>query len=466
MDHAKKDVMMIPHRTWDLLQNEHHQPQDRHTNGARRMPTTEAAGPAASAGTKRPAKDASSATSSSKAGDADAQQQQSKKPRTDDDKRQSGSTRAPKPVTSVYVSNLPLDATQEELASVFSRYGVLLEDDTGSAASRIKLYRDNATGMFTGDALITYFKPESVELAINVLDESCLRVHLGQREPVMRVARAEFGKDKAGNASGGKGNGAAGKGTSPGGAHSGSASTSGSNGTGKAHSAAGVDKTSASKNSSEQGKGDAAGRRQLTDAEKRKVQKRMAKLQSKVDGWDSSDEEGPGQSVLGSGTTSTGAPGQIPLLSGDLSAPDAGPSNSRIVILTKMFTLAELDEDPALLLDLKEEVREECENLGKVTNVILYDKEPEGIMSVKFADVVSARACVAKMDKRFFAGRTISAFLSHGKPRYRRTGVRGPNELDDEDDVDGEEAKRHDAFGAWLDGGGDDDGTQPTGQAT
>jgi hypothetical protein len=38
-----------------------------------------------------------------------------------------------------------------------------------------------------------------------------------------------------------------------------------------------------------------------------------------------------------------------------------------------MFTLDELDEDPALLLDLKEEVREQCEVMGEVLKVMLYD---------------------------------------------------------------------------------------------
>jgi hypothetical protein len=47
--------------------------------------------------------------------------------------------------------------------------------------------------------------------------------------------------------------------------------------------------------------------------------------------------------------------------------------NSRIVVLKHMFTLKELEEDPSLLLDLKEDVREECETLGEVTNVVLYD---------------------------------------------------------------------------------------------
>jgi hypothetical protein len=38
-----------------------------------------------------------------------------------------------------------------------------------------------------------------------------------------------------------------------------------------------------------------------------------------------------------------------------------------------MFTLRELEEDSSLLLDLKEDVREECSTLGEVTNVVLFD---------------------------------------------------------------------------------------------
>lgn len=46
---------------------------------------------------------------------------------------------------------------------------------------------------------------------------------------------------------------------------------------------------------------------------------------------------------------------------------------SRVVVLRHMFTLDELKEDPTLLLDLKQDVREDAEQIGKVTNVVLYD---------------------------------------------------------------------------------------------
>lgn len=46
---------------------------------------------------------------------------------------------------------------------------------------------------------------------------------------------------------------------------------------------------------------------------------------------------------------------------------------SRVVVLKHMFTLEDLEKDASLLLDLKEDVREECSSLGEVTNVVLYD---------------------------------------------------------------------------------------------
>ena len=47
--------------------------------------------------------------------------------------------------------------------------------------------------------------------------------------------------------------------------------------------------------------------------------------------------------------------------------------SGRVVVLKHMFTLDDLAKDASLLLDLKEDVREECSSLGEVTNVVLYD---------------------------------------------------------------------------------------------
>lgn len=93
--------------------------------------------------------------------------------------------------TAVYVTNLPTDpqdpVTVDEVARVFSRCGVIAEEiDTRNP--RIKLYT-NDEGNFKGDALIMYFRAESVDLAVQLLDDTTFR--MGSGEP-MKVAAADF----------------------------------------------------------------------------------------------------------------------------------------------------------------------------------------------------------------------------------------------------------------------------------
>lgn len=93
----------------------------------------------------------------------------------------------------------------------------------------------------------------------------------------------------------------------------------------------------------------------------------------------------------------------------------------KVVILKHMFTLAEIEEDPAAILDIKEDIREECAKLGEVTNVVLFDVEEDGIASVRFANAESARACVNLMDGRAFDGRRVVAHISDGKEQFKKS---------------------------------------------
>ncbi len=56
--------------------------------------------------------------------------------------------------------------------------------------------------------------------------------------------------------------------------------------------------------------------------------------------------------------------------------------------------LIPFQDDPAAILDIKEDIRDECSKTGDVTNVVLFDKEPDGVASVRFANAEAARACV------------------------------------------------------------------------
>jgi len=100
----------------------------------------------------------------------------------------------------------------------------------------------------------------------------------------------------------------------------------------------------------------------------------------------------------------------------------------KVVILKHMFTLDELAEDPAVILDIKEDIREECSKLGEVTNVVLFDIEEEGIASVRFANAEAARACVGVMDGRSFAGQKVVAYISDGKEQFKKSKKKADDE--------------------------------------
>ncbi|KAJ7262183.1 hypothetical protein B0H12DRAFT_1013023 [Mycena haematopus] len=270
--------------------------------------------------------------------------------------------------TAVYVTGLPPDTEQDELVERFSKCGVVEEDDEGEP--KVKMYAKE-DGTFNGEALVVYFKEDSVLLALNILDDAELR--FGDPSTVMRVTRADFTHKNSGG--GGINN-------------------------------------------------DPSKPRKTVD--KKKASRRIGKMQKKLLEWDDEDGFGPALQPEDSINVEN--------------------KNSRVVVLKHMFTLQQLEEDAALLLDLKEDVREECATLGEVTNVVLYDKEAEGVMTVKFRDPLSAQACVLKMNGRFFDGLRVEAALYSGKQRFKRSGA--GDEI--EGDNDEAEKSRLDNFAQWL----------------
>lgn len=87
--------------------------------------------------------------------------------------------------TKVYVSNLPLDLTEEEFVDFMQKCG-LVERDPSTQKMKVKLYMDKEHNCFKGDALCTYIKIESVELALKFLDGCDLK---GNK---VKVERAQF----------------------------------------------------------------------------------------------------------------------------------------------------------------------------------------------------------------------------------------------------------------------------------
>ncbi|KAK0734952.1 hypothetical protein B0T26DRAFT_809190 [Lasiosphaeria miniovina] len=279
----------------------------------------------------------------------------------------------PKQNTAVYVTGIPLDATVDEVAELFSRKCGVIAEEIDSGRKRIKMYTDE-NGKFKGDALIVFFKPESVRLAIDLLDDSYFSMtDFSSGKIRVEAAESSYKKTKyetTGDA-----------------AADGNAPTSNTTAT------------------------PATGAAKRSGQDKAKIIRKTQKLDAKLADWD--DDEPPKLFPGGKAVA---------------------PKWEKVVILRHMFTLQELEADPAALLDIKEDIREECEKLGEVTNVVLFDEEEEGIVSVRFKSPEAAQQCVHRMHGRAFDGRTVEAFFATGKEKFRKSTGTGQNDDDEHDE--------------------------------
>ena len=247
------------------------------------------------------------------------------------------------------------------MVDLFSRKCGVIAEELESGRPRVKLYTDAATGRFKGDALVVFFKPQSVDMAIMLLDDTDFRFG-SESATKMRVQAADASYKKT------------------------TAAAAPAGPTGGAETSTTTTTPSTSTNSK---------------ADKAKAIKKAQKLSAKLADWD--EDENDALAAL--------HPNLAP----------KGTKWDKVVILRHMFTLAELDEDPAALLEIKEDIREECAKLGPVTNVVLYDAEEEGIVSVRFKTAEAAEACLQLMHGRAFDGRTVEAFYATGKEKFRKS---------------------------------------------
>ena len=222
--------------------------------------------------------------------------------------------------TNVYVSDLPLDTTEDEFVELMKKCGLIMKDDNNQM--KIKLYRDSQ-GNLKGDGRCCYIKVESVDLALNILDG------YNFKGKTIKVERAKF---------------------------------------------------------SLKGDFDPTKKPKRKKRDKEKMKKKIEKL------LDWRPEKLPGER----------------------------PKHEKVVIIKNMFDLKEFESEPRLILEYKNDVRDECnEKCGEVKKVEIFDLHPEGVVAVTFKEFQHAEQCVSVMNGRWFAGRQLTAHLWDGKTRYK-----------------------------------------------
>jgi HIV Tat-specific factor 1 len=89
----------------------------------------------------------------------------------------------------------------------------------------------------------------------------------------------------------------------------------------------------------------------------------------------------------------------------------------RLVIIKEVFTQASIkqaiiDGDDDYLQDIHEDMKEEAEKFGEVTDVVVYDLEDPGVVTVNFRSADAAEACIKVFDGRNYDGRKLKAYTS------------------------------------------------------
>ncbi|XP_065217750.1 17S U2 SnRNP complex component HTATSF1 [Planococcus citri] len=225
--------------------------------------------------------------------------------------------------TKVYVSNLPLDITEVEFVDLMQKCGLVMKD-LESGKMKIKLYTDPATKTLKGDALCTYIKKESVDLALKLLDDYEFR---GKK---IKVEKAHFTM-----------------------------------------------------------KGNAYDPSLKPKKKRRKDKEKLKKMQEKLFAW------------------------QPDKLRGERAKHEC------VVVIKNLFDPSMFDENLGLIIEYREDIKEECAKCGVVKKVVIYDKHQDGVAQVWFKEAEAADACVQLLNNRWFGKRLITAETWDGKTKYK-----------------------------------------------
>jgi len=255
--------------------------------------------------------------------------------------------------TAIYVTLLPDNVTEAALADFFGRCGLIAES-VDSNKPRIKLYY-NDDGSFKGDALIVFFRPESVKLAVDLYDDSPFPTTRGDNTTHMRIHPADESY--------------------------------------KRH----KDDLPQESKPAPAAKGQRGG---ASNYDREKAKRKKEEMNDRLMDWG----EGDPSAVYG----------------------DRDRWEDRLVIIKEVFTQASIkqsiaDGEDDYLEDIHEDMKEEAEKFGEVLDIVVYDLEDPGVVTVNFRSAEAAEECIKVFDGRNYDGRKLKAYTSDGQEVFHKT---------------------------------------------
>ncbi|KAJ9591767.1 hypothetical protein L9F63_001703, partial [Diploptera punctata] len=90
-----------------------------------------------------------------------------------------------------------------------------------------------------------------------------------------------------------------------------------------------------------------------------------------------------------------------------------------VVILKNLFEPKLFDKEVSLILEYKQDLREECSKCGDLNSMLPCQRNPEGVAQINFREPEAADACVTLLNGRWFGQRKITAETWDGKTKYK-----------------------------------------------
>eukprot|EP01133_Synstelium_polycarpum_P016141 gene16141-19206_t len=95
-----------------------------------------------------------------------------------------------------------------------------------------------------------------------------------------------------------------------------------------------------------------------------------------------------------------------------------GEAESRVVVIKNLFDPVESWTNINFFDELKEDLDDGCQRCGEIQSITIFERNPDGVATIKFKDQEAADKCVALMEGRFFAQRKLAADYYDGFTDY------------------------------------------------
>jgi HIV Tat-specific factor 1 len=109
---------------------------------------------------------------------------------------------------------------------------------------------------------------------------------------------------------------------------------------------------------------------------------------------------------------------------------------AKYCVVKHAFSVEEINQDPGVILEIKEDMREDAEQYGTVTSVTLFDLEKEGILTVRFREFEAAEKFRNANNGRFYSKRKLDITIPEDRPRFRKSARGEEPDSSDEERLD------------------------------